>query len=338
MNQTNFFIGIDISASTFISSIFQNPATKIVTSKEFSNSNDGLEDFLVFLNDFNINSLNCIICFESTGVYSEKIAYFLFAKKFKVAQEHPLKVKRAFKISSNKTDSVDSQQIAEYAFRFLDELVIWQPKEDILEKMEQILLTREFIVKQKTAFKNSLSSYKKHEIQLSSISNIHDETINYFNQKIKILESELEFIFKQNFSIAQKINHLESIPGVGKLLACTLLVVTNQFESKNHKQLSSYIGIVPFKHESGSSVFKHPKSRSYGHNLLKKLLCLSSLSMVIHNETFRAYFLRKIAQGKPKRIVLNNISNKIIKLCFTLIKNNTDYIQHYQSLNPILFQ
>ena len=338
MKQSNFLIGIDISAETFISSIFQNPLTKIITSENFSNSNDGFDNFLKFLESLKINSKNCIICFESTGVYSEKIAYFLFAKKYKVAQEHPLKVKRAFKISGDKTDAVDSQQIAEYAYRFQDELVFWEPKQEILEKMEQILLNREFLVKQKTAFKNSLTSYKKHEIQVSLISNIHIETVKYLDEKIKLLESELDDIIKKKVSIAQKVNQLKSVPGVGKLLACTLIVVANQFETKDYKQLSSYIGIVPFKYESGTSVYKHPRSRSYGHNLLKKLLCLSSLSMINCNKTFREYFVRKVAEGKPKRIILNNVANKTIKLCYALIKNNTVYVENYKSINPVLLQ
>ena len=119
-------------------------------------------------------------------------------------------------------------------------------------------------------------------------------------------------------------------------MASAILVKANGFETKNNKELSAYIGIVPYKYESGTSVFKRPKSKHYGNNLLKKLLCLSSLSMIKNNSTVKKYYHRKVAEGKPKRVVLNNISNKTITLCYALIKNNTNYIENYKSINPAL--
>lgn len=338
MNQTKFFIGIDISAETFISSLFLDSTTKIITSENFSNSIEGFEKFVNFLNDHNVDKNKSIICFESTGVYSEKIAYYLFDKKYKIVEEHPLKVKRAFKVSNNKTDSVDSQQIAEYAYRFQDELIFWEPRKEILEKMAQVLSIRELLVKQKVAFKNSFTSYKRHEIQDESIIKTHENSIKFFENEIKKLDSKLDDLIKKKLLIAQKIDRLTSIPGVGKLLACAVLIQANEFETKTNKEFSAYIGIVPYKNESGTSVFKKAKSRTYGHNFLKKLLCLSSLSMIQNNETIKKYYYRKVAEGKPKRIVLNNIANKTITLCYALLKNGTDYIENYKSINPVLLR
>jgi transposase len=338
MNKTKSFIGIDISAETFISSIYSNPKTEIITSKIYSNSIEGFDEFYLFLKEHKLSPNNSLICFESTGVYSEKIAYYFFEKEYKVVQEHPLKVKRAFKISNDKTDAVDSKQIAEYAYRFCDELILWQPRQEIIEKMKQILFAREMLVKHKTAIKNSFTSYKKHEIQVNLISKIHEQTINFLTQQIKSLEKELDELIKKKLEIAQAVNRLETIPAVGRLLACSILVITDEFKTKNYKQLSAYIGIVPYKYESGSSVKKRPRSRNYGHNLLKKLLCLASLSVITHDKNFKRYFLRRVEDKKPKRIILNNIANKIIKLCYALLKNNTVYIENYKSINPILLR
>ena len=123
---------------------------------------------------------------------------------------------------------------------------------------------------------------------------------------------------------------------IGLLLACSIIIATNGFKQKNYKQLCAYVGIVPYKHESGTSVFRRARSRVYGHKLLKKLLCLASLSVSRHDQVFRRYYVRKVAEGKPKRVVLNNISNKLLKLSCALIKYNMLYIENYKSINPVL--
>jgi len=48
--------------------------------------------------------------------------------------------------------------------------------------------------------------------------------------------------------------------------------------------------------------------------------------------------MRKVAEGKPKRMVLNNISNKLLKVVCALVKTGTHYIPNYKSVNPILLK
>ena len=92
-----------------------------------------------------------MICLEATGVYSEVLVHFLAANGYPVAVEPPLKVKRAFKKpAGHKSDPVDSQQIAEYAYRFWDELSLWVPRQEILEQIKTLLVTREQFVVAKT--------------------------------------------------------------------------------------------------------------------------------------------------------------------------------------------
>ncbi len=47
--------------------------------------------------------------------------------------------------------------------------------------------------------------------------------------------------------------------------------------------------------------------------------------------------MRKLAEGKAKQLVLNNISNKIIKIACALVKNNAQYNETYRSVNPLCF-
>ena len=90
------------------------------------------------------------------------------------------------------------------------------------------------------------------------------------------------------------------------------------------------------EHTSGTSVYRKPRSRQYGPSRMRKLLYLAAMSVSTHNVQFRAYYLRKVAEGKPKRLVLNNIANKLVKIICAVVKTETPYIPNYKSVNPAL--
>ena len=103
----------------------------------------------------------------------------------------------------------------------------------------------------------------------------------------------------------------------------------------NYKEIASYVGICPYEQISGRTLHKQPRSKRYGPSRLRKLLYLAALSVVTHNLNFRKYYFRKVEEGKSKRLVLNNIENKLQKKIFAVIKSGTKYIENYRSVNPI---
>jgi transposase len=154
MSKKQYYIGIDIAAETFVASVYQDPSIAVTIHNDpFSNDPEGFDQCLQWLKTLSVTGANALVCMEATGVYGEALAYYLHAQGFSVAIEPPLKVKRAFDPTGHKTDAVDSKQISEYAYRFSDELVPWQPKHEILEKIRQLIATREQLTKQKMSFK-----------------------------------------------------------------------------------------------------------------------------------------------------------------------------------------
>jgi len=336
MVKTNFFIGIDISSDYFTVTVITNPKTIIFEGLEFSNDSSGFKDFCRILKSKFINSHNSIICMENTGVYSEKISHHFYQNDFKIILEQPLKVKRAFTINEHKTDSIDSRQIAEYVYRFKDKVNLWQPRKTILEKLNTILNTRELFVKQKVAIQNNLTSLMKKEIIVKECVQLLKKSICDLQKKIDSLEKEMDSLIQLNQHIKHKYYILISAKGVGKYLALRLIIKTNVFDMKvNYKNLASNIGICPFKNQSGTSIKKRDRSKGVGDEPLRKLLKLASCSLVRKGQPYRQYFLRKIDDGKPKNLVLNNIANKFLKMLFALIQNDQEYILGYSSINPV---
>lgn len=336
MTKKPYFIGLDIAAADFAASIYQSPEQPATTKEGFANTFDGFITLISWLESQKVNPANCIICMEATGVYSEGIAHFLVTQGFKVSVEPPLKVKRAFDPIGHKTDPVDSRQIAEYAYRFIDELRFWQPKDEIIEKIRHLLTARELYTKQGVAIQNALRAYKRHVVQVSLINDTHGQILKELKKHIAEIDKELDQLIRKNPTISQMSNQLKSLPGFGLLLSSSLIAITGAFnEITAYKTLSAFLGICPYQHQSGTSVYRRPHTRHFGPAYARKLLTLAARSVVTHNEAFRKYYARKLAEGKAKKLVLNNVANKLIKIACAMIKSNSRYISTYRSVNPL---
>jgi transposase len=104
------------------------------------------------------------------------------------------------------------------------------------------------------------------------------------------------------------------------------------------KSLAAFIGICPYEDSSGASLKHRPTSRHYGPPALRKLLFLASLSVSMYNLQFRTCFLRKVQEGRPKKLVINNIANKLLTIMVAVVRTNTAFIANYSLVNPGLLK
>ena len=327
MTQFKYFIGVDIASSTFTASMGTLPWQVVLKPQEFENTEDGFQVWLEWLSGHQILPQQSVVCMEATGVYGEGLAYFAYAKGYHVAVQPPLEVKRAFKPNMRKTDAVDSLQIAEYAGRYVDKLSFWQPRSEVLEQIKVLLATREQFVTQNTAHKNSLKAIQRKPVKTPFAEQAHLQMIDFFKKQVHAIDLEIRRLIESDPTFKQMLLLLLSVPGVGLLLAAYMILLTQV--SLDYKQLNSFLGIAPNEHSSGSSVHGHPTSRHFGPAAIRKLLYLAALSVIAHRDQFRTYFLFKTKQGKPARLVLNNIENKLVKIICAVLRSNLPFNPDY---------
>lgn len=336
MQKKEKYVGLDIASKDFAASICESPESKKITKAQIPNQCEGFQEFEIWLIENNVNKSNSIVCMEATGTYSEGIAYYLSAKGYTVGVENPRKVKRAFHQEGHKTDPVDSRQIAEYACRYIDRIIPWEPKKERLEKIKHLLVAHEQLTKQSVMAQNALSSYKRHVIQVALILQTHEDTIVELKAKLRAIDKEIDKLIKQDKSICKNVNTLKSVCGFGLLLSSHIVVATNNFTCiDDYKKMSAYLGMAPYKHSSGTSIKRKDKTSGLGPPVMRRLLRLASQSVSRHNPEFRKYYLRKLEEGKAKALVLNNISNKLLKVAYATIKNDMLFVQNYKSVNPV---
>ncbi len=332
-----YFVGVDIASETFVATTLEKSLKSLLAAQEFGNAPDGFDEFMTWLRAAKIDQTKAVICMEATGVYAEALCYYLHAQDWWVAVHPPLEIKRAFAPVGHKTDAVDSRQIAEYAVRFTDKLRRWQPKKELLEQIRTLLNTREQFVGQRTAHKNTLHALKRKSVRTPLAEKLLLEGIAQFTKNIKTIEIEIKDLLKEDDNLYGQFLLLLTIPGVRLLLAAHVLVMTATLHSShNPKAVSAWLGISPYEKRSGTSVFGKASSRRYGPATMRKLLHLAARSVRTHNPVFEKYFERKLAEGKPKKLLLNNISNKLVKIICAVLRENQPYISNYRSVNPVV--
>lgn len=332
MRKIKYFVGIDIASSSFTVCVGSLPWKVVLKPQEFENTTDGFQALVEWLSRNNLPAGQTIVCMEATGVYGESLAYFLHAEGYRVCVEPPLKVKRAFKPNGPKSDPVDSLQIAEYAARYQDQLRLWQPRSEILEQIRVLLATREQFVAQRTAHKNSLQNIQRKVVKTPLAEQAHTQIIEQMKRQIQAIDQEMHRLVDDDPTFRHMLLLLLSVPGVGFLLATHLLLLLQV--SDDYRKIAAHLGVAPNEHSSGSSVYKRASSRHFGPPATRKLLYLAACSVRTHRQDFKAYFLRKTAEGKSAHLVINNIANKLIKISYAVLRTNTPYIPGYRSIHP----
>lgn len=335
MTNIQYFVGLDIGSEQFVAAIGTTPWKLLVRATEFANSADGFQALLDWLQKHHGEPAQTILCMEATGVYGEALAYFLVARGYGVAVEPPLKVKRAFATHGHKTDAVDSEQITEYACRFVDELTPWQPRSDVLEQIKVLLTTREQLTMQRTAHHNALHALRRKPVRTPLAEQVHEQVLDQLKAHQKALDAEITRLIDQDPPFRHLVGLWLTIPGVGALLAAHLLVlIYTTARPLKAKRLAAYLGICPYERQSGKSVRTTPTSRHYGPGTPRKLLHLGARSVSTHTEQFRQYYQRKVAEGKPKKVALNNVANKLVKVICAVATSQTPYSADYRSVRP----
>lgn len=330
-------VGIDIGSESVVASVVVSPAKLQVEGQAFSNDAQGHTELESWLAQHKIPQETTAVCLEATGVYGEQLAYHLRAQGWRVFVIPPLEVKRAFAPSGPKNDPVDSRQIGEYGLRFPDKLHPFTPRPELLEQVKVLLQLREQYVRQKTAHKNSLRALQRKVVRTPLAESLQRQSITQLEQNISAIEEEIRRLFNQDADLNQQLALLLSIPGVGLLFASHFILITASLRTPyNAKVMASHLGICPHEFTSGKSVRRRATSRRYGPATMRKLLHLAARSRATHVPRERHYYLRKLAAGKPKQLVLNNLANRLVRICCAMLRDRQTYIPDYRSVHPVL--
>lgn len=320
-------VGIDVSKLTIDAHIHKSGLHRV-----FSNTVKGFKALSMWLSKC-LETQRYFVCFENTGHYSTNLSIYLSEHGFDYVEENPLAIKRSTGIVRGKTDRLDAGMIARYAWLHKEELTLSIPKDRAMQELGRLLSFREQLVRDRTG---KISSLKEMQSILNSPSTdscckIITKTISYLTKQIEALEARIKDLMQKDVLLKKNFELLNTLKGVGLILSCQLIYHTNNFTRfASWRQFSSYCGVAPFEHSSGTSIKRRNRIHHIGDRKMKTLLTLASVSAIQCDKELKYYYKKKVAEGKPKMVALNNVRNKILSRAFAVIKRGTPYVPMQQ--------
>jgi transposase len=327
MKKIIHFIGIDVSKDTFDLALIKNDDIGQIAQRVFSNNVAGFKELTTWLKQQKILYENILFCIEHTGYYSKPIAKFIQSKKGNLWMEMSLKIIRSLGIQRGKNDKIDAKRIAQFAYRHQQDYKPFKSPRAIVEKLKTLLMLRQKLIDSRTSLMVPLNELSTIDKQAGKEAfNIAGTSLKAIKKNLTGIEQKINDLIASDTSLAEKYKLVSSVPGIGKITFCYLVYFTNEFQNYSQpKQLACYCGVVPFEYTSGKSVKGKPKVHNMANKFMKKLLHLAALSAVNYYPEFKAYYERKVNEGKNKMLVLNNIRNKLIIRVAAVVKKNVPY-------------
>jgi len=286
------------------------------TAKRFSVPNDdaGADELLARLEE----STPALVVLEATGGFERPVAAALVASGLAVAVVNPRQARDFARATGRlaKTDRIDAQSLARFA-----EAVHPAPRaipgEEALA-LGEILARRRQLVEMLTAEKNRLVTASTRQVKKRI--EVH---LLWLEKELARTERDLEEAIEESPVWRENEELLRSVPGVGPILAKTLLAELPELGELKNKQLAALVGVAPLNRDSG--ILRGKRAIWGGRSGVRAALYMGALVATRCNPTVKVFYERLLAAGKPKKVALVACMRKLLVILNAMLRKRTPW-------------
>lgn len=318
--------GIDLSMDKFDVNYINKEGKEV--NKQVKNGLNSISTFLTTV------PTNAVLCAENTGSYGDLLVFICNQMNRKIALVPGYNIKHSLGIIKGKSDPIDAGRIREYADRFYDKLTYEEYDSEEMFELKSLYSLRSQLVKTRKLLRTGEHSRTKTPMQSIYVKKQADEVLTCLDKQIKEVENEMVKIIKTKEELYDNFELAISVMGIGPVIATDLIIKTGNFKTiDTARKAASYAGVCPFPNKSGKMVGKS-KTSPFADRKLKSLLYMGAKSALKNNKEYKLYYQKKKQEGKPHFLIMNNISNKILRTVYSVVKSKIPYRRDYICLDP----
>lgn len=322
MKKKEIFIGIDVSKLTLDICNLDTGEHLVINN----NASSIKKQFKIFLKSHKQETI--MVGMENTGKYNLSIYQVLKGLGIQMYVFNPLHLNRSLGLVRGKNDKVDALRIAHYMKTYIDQITPFSVPRERIESIQALVAMRKRLIKTRTSMNVSNKELKHltNKKLFGTVDQATNRMIKSINKEIILIEHKINELIKTDQRLNTIYGYITSVPGVGKVLAWNLIVKTNEFKTiNNHRKLACYAGVVPFEHQSGTSIYRKPRVSFMADKSLKTLLNMAAIRVIQMEGELQSFYLRKVEEGKNKMLVINAIRNKILGRVCAAVNNSRNY-------------
>jgi len=304
----SYFVGLDVSKATVDVGFL--PAN--YPQFQISNDSDGFAQLIACLNGLEVER----VLLEATGGYERALLKALQLSGLNVVRVNPKRA-RDYARSMNKlakTDKIDARMLAKFA-RDIEDLPPVEPNQ-ARDELGELIKLRGNLVKDRDSSKRRIQQ----TTQAIAISTYTD-LIAYLNQKIKALDEAIEKA--SNALNQEKASQLRSVKGIGVIACGTLMASLPELGAVTGRKIAALVGLAPYNNDSGKK--SGPRSIEGGRYAVRRVLYMSTWSMVRHDPEVKAEYEALRARGKLAKVVIVACMRKILVRLNAMLRDGTKW-------------
>lgn len=302
-------VGIDVSKDRL--DVHVHPSGE---SFAVSRNAEGLEALIARIGPLKAQA----IAVEATGGFETVVAASLGGAGLPVIVVNPAQV-RAFAQALGKrakTDPIDASVIARFVSATKPEI---RALPDADTRLLADLVTRRRQIIQMTVAERQRERHLPSRHLKKSVARL----LKALEKELNALDQDIDDMVRGSPAWREKEDLLKTVPGVGNIVARTLLAELPELGQLDRRQIASLAGLAPFTRQSGQW---HGKSFiGGGRSSVRATLFLSAMVAAKHNPPLKAFHQRLIAAGKPKMVALVAVARKLLTILNAILRDNRSW-------------
>ena len=263
-----------------------------------------------------------LVC-EATGGFERAAIAMLAAAGLSVVVANPRQIRDFARATGQlaKTDQIDAAILALFAERVRPE-----PRalpDEAANALDALLTRRRQVLGMLVAERNRL------EHALPAVRRGITQHIRWLERQLQEVDRDLDDHIQASPVWRAKENLLRSAPGVGPVLSRTLIGELPELGTLPRKQIAALVGVAPLARDSGT--LKGKRLVWGGRAPVRAALYMAALVGTRCNPVIRAFYLRLLAAGKPKKVALTACMRKLLTILNAMMRTNTTWRQTAQS-------
>jgi transposase len=265
---------------------------------------------------------------EASGGYERGAMRALLTAGMSVRQVNPFKLRQFARASGvlAKNDPLDARMIASFVAIMPTRPA--QPHAPAVERLAEMLAVRRQLSAEKVAAENA-----SRLLEDAMLQRLSRRRIGRLAADIDLLDERLVEIVAAHAALAHRYRLLTSMPGVGAVLACTLLALLPELGRLNGKQVAALVGVAPYAFESGK--LKGARCIWGGRAHVRQVLYMAAMSASNWNPVLKAFHDRLAATGKKPKVVIVAVMRKMITMLNAMVRDDVVWADRHSGRHSV---
>jgi transposase len=216
-----------------------------------------------------------------------------------------------------KTDPIDAAVIARFVAATRPEIrplpdEATQALADLIARRRQIV---QMIVAERQREKRATQRRLRRSIE---------RLLAALEKELNEIDRQIDDSVKGSPAWRQTEDLLKSVPGIGPIIARTLLAELPELGTLDRRKIAALAGLAPWTRQSGK--WKGKSFIGGGRSPVRAALFLGALAAARHNPALRAFRQRLINAGKPKLVALLAVARKLLTILNAILRDKTPWL------------